>query len=224
VVQVQNPRMDLRKFDLVVANQHDRINGPNVILTRTALHRVRPQVLEEARRQWAPRFSRLPRPLVAVLVGGSNGRLTFGPEQAASFGRSLGGLMTRDRAGIVLTTSRRTAPEVHESLRIRVESGGGWVWDGQGDNPYYGMLACADVILVTIDSISMVSEAVATKAPVLLVNLPGSSRRNKLFLNYLLHEGRVRYFANRMDWWPVTPMDDTPAAAAEVRYRLGLEA
>jgi mitochondrial fission protein ELM1 len=221
VVQVQNPRMDLRKFDVVVANVHDRISGPNVIVTRNAMHRVRPHVLEQARRIWAPRFAHLPRPLMAVLVGGSNGRLKFGPQQANTLAHNLGTLVTRDRIGIVLTTSRRTSPVAHEALRVRVESQGGWVWDGQGDNPYFGMLACADVILVTIDSISMVSEAVATQAPVLLVDLPGNSRRNKLFMRNLLHEGRVRYFAGRMDWWPTTPLDDTPSAAQEVRRRLG---
>lgn len=221
VVQVQNPRMNLRHFDLVMANTHDRISGPNVIVTRNALHRARPDVLEAARLQWAPRFAHLPRPLVAVLVGGSNGRFKLGAPQAGALASSLAGLVTRDRVGIVLSTSRRTSPEAHESLRARIESLGGFVWDGQGDNPYYGMLACADVIIVTVDSISMISEAMATKAPVLLADLPGKSRRNSLFLRDFLYEGRVRYFAGRMDWWPVTPLDDTAAAAAEVRRRLG---
>ncbi len=222
VVQVQHPRMSLRKFDLVVANAHDRISGPNVIITRNALHRARPDVLEAARIIWAPRFSHLPRPLVAVLVGGSNGRFSLGAEQAGALARQLGGLMTRDRVGIVMTSSRRTSPEAHEALRVRIESLGGWVWNGEGDNPYFGMLACADVIIVTVDSISMISEAAATRAPVLLAGLPGRSRRNKLFLKDFLDEGRVRHFTGRMDWWPVTPLDDTPAAGQEVRRRLGI--
>jgi mitochondrial fission protein ELM1 len=222
VVQVQHPRMNLQKFDIVVANAHDRISARNVIITRNALHRARPEMLEAARIAWAPHFSHLPRPLVAVLVGGSNGRFTLGPAQADALARSIAGLMTRDHAGIVMTSSRRTSPEAHEAMRTRIESLGGWVWNGEGDNPYYGMLACADTIVVTVDSISMISEAVATRAPVLLAPLPGSSRRNKLFLKYLLDEGRVRHFTGRMDWWPVTPLDDTPAAGAEVRRRLGI--
>jgi mitochondrial fission protein ELM1 len=220
VVQVQHPRMNLRKFDLVVANAHDRIAGRNVIVTRTALHRARPAVLEAARQTWTRRFAHLPRPLVAVLVGGSNGRFTLDENQAQLLGRNLAAMIARDRVGVVLTTSRRTAADVHESLRGALAPLGAWIWDGEGDNPYYGMLACADAIVVTVDSISMVSEAVATTAPVLLADLPGKSRRNTLFLKYLLDEGRVRHFCGRMDWWPVTPLDDTPAAAAELRDRL----
>ena len=99
---------------------------------------------------------------------------------------------------------------------------GGYVWDGSGANPYFGMLALADAIVVTMDSVSMVSEAVATAAPVMLAALPGRSRRNRLFTDVLLAEGRVREFAGRYEVWPVAPLDDTPAAAAEMRRRLGI--
>ena len=99
---------------------------------------------------------------------------------------------------------------------------GGYVWDGTGENPYFGMLALADAIVVTIDSVSMISEAAATSAPVLLAQLPGRSRRNSLFIDCMLAEGRVREFAGRLEQWPVTPLDDTPEAAAEMCRRLGL--
>jgi len=78
----------------------------------------------------------------------------------------------------------------------------------------------ADAIVVTIDSVSMVSEAVATRAPVMLAGLPGSSRRIGLFTQGLIADGRVRDFAGRCEMWPVEPLDDTPAAAAEMRRRL----
>jgi mitochondrial fission protein ELM1 len=222
VVQVQHPRMDIRKFDLVVANAHDQLAGPNVIVVRHALHRARPDVLAAARQVWAPRFAQVRKPLVAVLIGGSNGRFRLGLPEAEALGVKLAEMAVHDKAGIVLTTSRRTAPEVRGSLKARVESLGGWVWDGQGENPYYGMLACADAVVVTIDSISMISEAIATAAPVMLAELPGRSRRNRLFLKELLDVGRVRHFVGRMDWWPVVPMDDTRRAGMEVRRWLGI--
>ncbi|HYZ65087.1 MAG TPA: ELM1/GtrOC1 family putative glycosyltransferase, partial [Acetobacteraceae bacterium] len=98
---------------------------------------------------------------------------------------------------------------------------GGWVWDMQGENPYFGLLALADAIVVTEDSVSMVSEAVATRAPVLLAPLPGRSRRIRLFNRFLLEDDRVRPFAGRLDIWPVQPIDDTEAAGQDVRRRLG---
>ena len=67
----------------------------------------------------------------------------------------------------------------------------------------------------------MVSEAVATAAPVLLAELPGRSRRIAAFIRGLQDDGRVRRFAGRLDPWPVAPLDDTPAAAAELCRRFG---
>ena len=89
-----------------------------------------------------------------------------------------------------------------------------------GDNPYFGLLALADAIVVTEDSVSMVSEAVATAAPVLLAALPGRSRRIRQFTRFLQEDGRLRPFAGRLDLWPVAPIDDTQAAADEMRRRL----
>ena len=130
--------------------------------------------------------------------------------------------MRSDGVGIAVTPSRRTDPAVTRALAETLEPLDGLVWDGTGDNPYFGMLALADAIVVTVDSVSMVSEAVATAAPVLLAKLPGRSRRNGLFIEGLLRDGRVREFAGRLDLWPVTPLDDTAEAAAEMCRRLGL--
>ena len=221
VVQVQDPRMALRRFDLVVANQHDGLRGPNVIVTRTALHRATPARLAEARAVWAQRLGHLPRPLVAVLVGGSNGRFRLGAAEGASLAGKLAGMMRADRVGLALTPSRRTAPAVRHILAELLAPLGAWIWDGDGENPYFGLLALADAIVVTGDSISMVSEAVATRAPVLLADLPGRSARIGRFRRTLLDAGRVRPFAGHLEDWPAQPLDDTAEAGAEVRRRLG---
>ena len=222
VVQVQHPRMDPRRFDLIVVNRHDDLTGPNVLVTRTALHRVTPARLAEAARRWRPHFEHLKRPLVAVLVGGSNGRFRLDAAVARELAGQLAAMVRRDGVGVAVTPSRRTEPAVTRVLTEALAPLGGYVWDGGGENPYFGMLALADAIVVTMDSISMISEAVATEAPVLLASLPGRSRRIGLFTDALFAEGRLRAFAGRYETWPVAPLDDTPAAAAEMRRRLGI--
>ena len=221
VVQVQHPRMDPRRFDLVVVNRHDGLTGRNVIVTRTALHRATSARLAEAAAIWAPRLAHLPRPLVAVLVGGSNGRFRLDAPVAAGLASQLAEMMDHDHVGLALTPSRRTDPAARAAFAAALAPRGAWLWDMAGDNPYFGLLALADAVVVTMDSVSMVSEAVATAAPVLLARLPGRSRRIGLFLDGLLADGRVRWFGGRLDRWPVAPLDDTADAAAEMRRRLG---
>jgi mitochondrial fission protein ELM1 len=222
IVQIQNPRMALTKFDLIVANQHDDITGPNVIIVRTALHRATQARLAAERAIWMPRFAHLPKPLVAVLVGGSNGRFRLEQAEGQALARDLAGIANRDKAGLMITPSRRTTQAVRDALATTLLPLGAWIWDMHDENPYFGMLACADMIVATIDSISMVSEAVATHAPVLLAELPGKSRRIEVFLRGLKDAGRARPFAGRLEYWPVLPLDDTAAAAAEMRRRLGV--
>lgn len=224
VVQIQNPRLRLDRFDLVVANVHDEIDGPNVLLARTALHRVSLDALEAARRTWMPRLAHLSRPLVAVLVGGSNGRFRLGVPEAEALAGRLAAMMRVERVGLVLTPSRRTGLAVRQVLERVLAPLGGWVWDMTGDNPYLGLLACADAIVVTSDSVSMVSEAAATRVPVMVAGLPGRSRRIGLFLQALIDAGRIRTFNDRIEDWAVTPLDDTGQVADEMCRRLGLPA
>ncbi len=214
--------MDPRRFDLIVVNRHDELTGPNVVVTRTALHRATPARLAAAADAWRPRFADLKRPLVAVLVGGSNGRFRLDAAVARGLAGQLAAMLRGDGVGVAVTPSRRTDPAATRVLKEVLMPLGGYVWDGDGDNPYFGMLALADAIVVTVDSVSMISEAVATSAPVMLAKLPGRSRRKALFTEALLREGRVREFAGRLELWPVAPLDDTAAAAAEMCRRLGL--
>ena len=220
-VQIQHPRMDPRRFDQVVVTRHDGLTGPNVIVTRTALHRVTQARLAAAKAEWADRLAALPRPLVAVLVGGSNGRFRLEAAEGAALGAQLAAIMRSEGAGMAVTPSRRTDPAVQTALRDALQPLGGWVWDGAGDNPYFGLLATADAIVVTADSVSMVSEAVATSAPVLVAELPGQSRRIGAFLDELRREGRTRTFKGRLETWQTSPLDDTALAADMLRRRLG---
>ena len=223
VVQVQNPRMPLRRFDLVVVNRHDEITGPNVVVTRTALHRVTQARLEAARRDWAGRLAPSGKRLLAVLVGGSNGRYRLDAPTAARLAADLAALMRADPGlAVAVTPSRRTDPAVTATLRAALAPRGGTVWDGTGENPYFGLLGLADTILVTADSVSMVSEAVATATPVFVVPLPGRSRRIGMFIDGLLRDGRIRVFAGGIAAFPARPLDDTAEAAQDMRRRLGL--
>ncbi len=219
-VIIQHPRMDPRRFDFIITAPHDRLSGPNVFVARTALHGMTPR-FAAARAAWMPRLAQLPRPLVSVLVGGSNGRFRLDAPVAEAIAAELRTMMREDKVGLALTPSRRTAPDVRAVFERVLGPAGAYIWDMKGENPYVGMLASADAILVTEDSVSMVSEAVATPVPVLTIGLPGKSRRIREFTRGLIDAGRVRPYRGRLEIWPVEPLDDTAAAAAAMRQRFG---
>ncbi len=219
-VHVQDPLVDPGKFDLVAAPRHDKLSGPNVVATRGALHPVTPEKLAAAAEQFRARLAGLPRPLVAVLLGGPNGRYRLGASEMARIGARLKALARRKGAGLCVTPSRRTGAANEAILREQLEGTPALVWDGSGENPYLAFLALADYILVTANSVSMVSEACATGKPVYVIDLPGGSRRFRRFHAALAAEGCTRPFADELEQWRYEPLLDAARVAAEVRRRL----
>ena len=97
--------------------------------------------------------------------------------------------------GVALTPSRRTEPAAAAALRAAVASVGGYAWDGTGDNPYIGLLACADAIVVTEDSVSMTSEALSTgKAGVRRDPRPAGRAASPPFRPQMQRKGLTRPF------------------------------
>ncbi len=220
LVHIQDPLMDSRAFDVVVAPRHDRVRGPNVLTTRGALHPVTEEKLAAAARHFAALLAALPRPLVAVLVGGANGRAMFTAADAERLASELKALARQYGAGLAVTPSRRTGAENEGILRARLAEVGAYMWDGRGENPYLGLLALADYILVTADSVSMTSEACATGKPVYIIGLKGGSRRHRRFHAELREAGLTRPFAGVLERWSYEPLLDAASVAAEIGPRL----
>ncbi|HTP85289.1 MAG TPA: mitochondrial fission ELM1 family protein [Alphaproteobacteria bacterium] len=221
IVHVQDPLMPLDAFDLVIAPKHDGVAGPNVVATTGAIHGVTPAKLAAGAEAWRSRFAALPRPLIGVLIGGSNGRFSLDRAVMTGIADGLAALARQHNAGLAITPSRRTGRENERLLRERLASLPSFIWDGTGDNPYFGILALADVVVVTEDSVSMTSEALATGKPVYVARLKGRSRRQRRFHDELTAAGYTRPFNGELATWTYSPPDDTGRAAAECRRRFG---
>ncbi|WP_328702958.1 mitochondrial fission ELM1 family protein [Arenibaculum pallidiluteum] len=219
-VKIQEPQISPRNFDLVVVPRHDRLRGPNVMVTRGALHHVTKAALDAAAERFAPQLAHLPRPRVAVLVGGDNGVYALTPEITATLADRLAMLCDRHGAGLMVTPSRRTGAANEKVLRERLAGKPAVVWDGKGENPYLGYLGLADYVVVTCDSVSMVSEAASTGKPVYVVDLEGGSDKFRSFHDGLRADGIIRAFTGELETWTYPPLDDTADVAREVRRRL----
>lgn len=219
-VFVQDPHTAPERFDLVVVPHHDRTRGPNVVVTRGATHRVTAEVLQGAAARFRARLAHLPSPRVAVLIGGSNRRQVVSPQVVATLTERLRGLCTQHGAGLMVTPSRRTGAANEAALRAGLAGLAAEVWDGSGENPYFGYLGLADAVVVTADSVSMVSEACSTGKPVYVYELEGASGRLRRFHEQLRAQGVTRPFTGALERWCYAPLDDTQRAARELRERL----
>lgn len=221
-VQLQNPGAARAQFDLVIAPRHDRLDGDNVLDTLGALHGVTKAVLDRAAARFADSVADLPRPLVAVLLGGPNSAFQFSRETAARLGEDLARLARDHGAGLLITPSRRTPVEAVDLLRARLGEVAAVFWDGSGENPYHGYLGLCDAVVVTEDSVNMVTEASGTGKPIYVAALEGGSAKFARFHDAMRQAGICRRFGGVLEDWHYEPPNDTARVAAVVRQRLGL--
>ena len=222
VVQVQNPRAPAGGFDLIVAPRHDGISGPNILSITGSPHRVTPERLAEAAGRFAARIDPLPRPRAALLVGGRSKSHDLSDARARALGADLRRAVLESGGSLMTTFSRRTPESARRILEDALSGLPGFTWDGTGENPYFAMLAGADVVLVTEDSANMATEAASSGRPVLLLPMDGGSAKFTRLHEDLIARGAARRFEGRLETFPGAPFDETARAAEAIVQRLGL--
>ena len=208
-VHIQDPRAPPGAFDLVVAMDHDRIAaGPGVIKVATALHDLTSKSLKVEADIWRPRLAPLGHPLVGVIIGGDLKGRPFTLGDARKLLAGLSRLRREAGASLAVTPSRRTPPAVRALLEGAFRGDANvFLWNLAGANPYHAILALADRLVVTSDSVSMVSEAISTPHPVEVFDL--GFARHAGFLAGLVASGRVRRFEGD----PAPPNSSEPVNA-----------
>jgi len=244
LVHVGRPWREPGRFDLVIVTPQYRIaHGPGVMWNPLPLHGANAKRLAAAAAAWEPKLAALPRPRVAVLVGGSSELFTLGTRTAARLAREAGDLV-RDRGGALLvTTSARTSVRAASALRDALDVPAHvfrWV-PGASDNPYWGYLALADAFVVTGDSVSMLAEACATGKPVyvfdpgreasgalgdpeaairgrvLSLGIPRLGRDIRRLHDELVRGGHAAFLGQPFGTRPAPPPDPLARAVAAVR-------
>lgn len=163
----------LEHFDLVITTAQYRLpEHPRVLHNLGTQQAVNDHALVTARERWQAELASLPQPRVAVLVGGSSGPYALDRHTAIRLAEECSALVAV-KGSLMLSTSSRTPAVVCDTLArsLRVPHRL-YRWSPDDDsNPYWGFLAWADQLVVTGDSIAMLSEACATGKPVAIFDL-----------------------------------------------------
>jgi len=213
IVQLQDPRIDPSQFDLVAVPHHDPTRGANVIVTDGAPNRVTPERLEAAKADF-PQLGIASSPRVAVLIGGSSKAYTMNETITNTLAAQLRDLDTN----LMVTSSRRTGAKNEAILRTALPNA--YFYDGNGENPYFAMLAYADFILVTADSASMISDACSTGKPVYMIKLEGGHPRIDRLHNHFIDKGVLRVFEGNLEAYTYKPLRDAVTIAQAIEERM----
>lgn len=222
VVQIQDPRVPATMFDLVIPPKHDRMSGDNILAITGSPHRVTPQRLAAEYEAFKALIDPLPRPRVAVLVGGRSKAFDLSSERAAQIAHSIQIPLEQEGGSLLMTFSRRTPDAARALMTARLRHLPGMIWNGEGANPYFAFLAAADYILVTEDSTNMATEAASTGKPVFVLKMDGSSLKFRMFHEELESQGAARPYGGAFHGWTYEPVNETDRAAREVLARIGV--
>ena len=215
-------------LDLLVIGQHDAPPPParhgraappgagNILPILGAAHRVTPGTLAAARDAFAE-LAALPSPRVALLVGGPVRAEGLSPDVAAALGARVAGFA----GSVMATTSRRTGAAATAALAAalvpiphRLHR-----WGEAGPNPLLGFMAWADALVVTGDSVSMLSESLVAAAPLFIAPIGGEGRRHLALHASLYAAGEARPISAAPAPFARTPRDETARVAAEIPAR-----
>lgn len=195
LVHVGRPWSRPERFDLVVSTpQYALQPSANVLINPLPLQQPDPARLSDAAGHWAARLEHLPTPRIALLLGGDSGPFVFTSAAADRLARQLNTFVGSLNGSLLLTTSPRTPDDFSRRLEEAIDVPSfryRWTKDA-AENPYWALLALADRIVVTEESVSMITEALATGKPTYLASISPAADRP-----WWLHRASYR-------WKPLT--------------------
>jgi mitochondrial fission protein ELM1 len=238
LVQLMWPGWPAGDFDLICLPSHDRLRTHrNLLITQGAPHRCWPETVSAAAAEWRdqiPNLATLPRPWIAVLVGGSTKRHPFAQHHMMELAQSAEALATQTGGSLLVSTSRRTDPILVDTLQSALSRPHFFYpWTEGSANPYIAMLGLADQLVVTGDSLSMCSEAAAQGKPLFIFAPPGIAPAKHYDFHRLVYDGHYGYPLNSDGLAQAAAAHDQPGRilanpavtiAATVKDRLHLTA
>ncbi|HTV85207.1 MAG TPA: mitochondrial fission ELM1 family protein [Dyella sp.] len=219
-VQILDPRIDPRHWNTVIAPRHDGLSGPNVLQPLGSLNPIDDAWLQDGRDAF-PTLAALPRPRVGVLLGGPRGNLRIDRAYAQQLCSRLLAHQHSEGGSLLVLGSRRTPVEVLEAMRAPLRDVPGLIWPdpGNDDNPYPGVLGWADRLVVTPDSVNMLSEACAVGCAVqTFVPVPLAGKLSRFHQS--LREAGLLHDLDNAATSDQAPLRETQAIAQTLRRHI----
>lgn len=222
LVQIMYPGGAISDFNLIAVPSHDpHVGGSNIVRVTGAPHSLGEQDFEIARSQWFPRLSALPKPHIAVMVGGSTRRRQFGDAMGEELGRRASSMASSMGGSLLVTTSRRSGDAADKLISAISVPSAVYRWGQGGENPYLGYLASADAVIVTGDSVSMCSEACAVPVPVYIYAPEGLiTPKHARFHELLFSGGYARPFGEDFTPWTHSRLNAADEVANAIKNHI----
>lgn len=212
---IQDPKINPKYFDCVIAPQHDNLSGKNVINITGSLHNISPEYIAGLP---AGKFQSK-NPIVSIFIGGNSKHVTYTDDMIHNMCSNFKAL-AKQGYDLLITPSRRTQTTHIEIIQASLSNTALHIWDLKSENPYHDYLKAASHFIVTTDSISMMSELCSTGKPTYLIDVGVKKQRFQNFVKNLHHLNAVKPLEDTLQNFTPHVLTDLNDCIIKVKYLL----
>jgi len=219
-IHIQNPKVSLQNFDFVVVPDHDSVDGPNVLISKGAIHYLTIDEINNAKDYLVNKIEK-GKDVITLILGGPTKYYNYSKEHISEIFSKINKQILEKNLQLILIPSNRT-PENIIQFAKEYFGKNSLIIDTVDKQAYLSSLSLAKYIIVTCDSSSMISEAALTEKPIYVAMIPAtrSDKRFQKFRNLLESMNIIRKLENEIDTWSYEKLDETNRIARLIKEKL----
>ena len=218
-IHIQDPKVSLDNFDVVVVPQHDSLIGNNVISTKGAIHYLNTQEINENKNYLSNKI-KSEKEIVALILGGPNNYYKYTKRNIENIFLKINENFIKNNFQLIVIPSIRTPKDI---IKFANEYYGKdhLVINEVDKRAYLSALGLSKFIVVTCDSSSMISEAAITGKPIYVANIPASKDdyRFRKFISLFKELNIIRVLDSKIENWEYENLDETNRVAKEIKNK-----
>ena len=218
-IHIQDPKVSLTNFDFIVAPEHDNLNGKNILTSKGAIHYLREFELEENKNYLKSKVNK--KKLVTLIFGGPNKYYNYDSKIINEIFLKITNNFIDSGYQLIFIPSMRTPQKIIDKAK-RYFDKNQIVITNVDKKAYLCSLKIADHIIVTCDSISMISEAAMTGKPIYVAQMPAVKKndRFKKFFKLFKSLNIIKDFENSIEGWSYEKLNETDKISRYIRDQL----
>ena len=218
-IHIQDPKVNFKNFDIIIAPEHDNLKGNNVINSKGAIHYITQLDIERAKSYLMDKIKS--QKIVSLILGGPNKYYSFSNEELTGIFKKIKTNFISDGYKAIIVPSLRTPKRIID-LAVNEFDSNNYVVNTVDKQAYLSALALATCIVVTCDSTSMISEAAASGKPIFVAHmgLKKNNYRFKKFFQLFKEMGITRELGERVQNWTYNKLNEAERIAAMINNKL----
>jgi len=218
-IHIQDPKVNLKNFDAIIAPQHDNLIGDNVFHSKGAIHYITESEINKAKPYLIDKIKS--EKVVALILGGPNKYYSFDKDQLIKiFNEIKSNFISKGYTPIVIPSIR--TPKMIIDLAIKEFGVDSHVVNSVDKQAYLSAFALATYIVVTCDSTSMISEAATSGKPIFVAHMRSKKNnyRFRKFFKLFKEMGITRELGERVQNWKYNKLNEAERIAAMINNKL----